>query len=85
MMIALEFLEQAKIVDCSRIMMLRAASNYTMQWPNGTAIESKSGEVMGGYSAFIPSIENAYTVGSYIVKKLVRNWDTYKSVVPQIK
>ena len=85
MMIALEFLEQANLVDCSRVMMLRAASNYTMQWPGGTAIESKAGEVMGGYSAFIPSIENAYTVGSYIVREIVRNWDIYKSASPQLK
>ena len=85
MMIALEFLEQANLVDCSRVMMLRAASNYTMQWPGGTAIESKAGEVMGGYSAFIPSIENAYTVGSHIVREIVRNWDIYKSASPQLK
>ncbi len=85
MMIALEFLEQANLVDCSRVMMLRAASNYTMQWPGGTAIESKAGEVMGGYSAFIPSIENAYTVGSHIVREIVRNWDIYKSAAPQLK
>ena len=64
-------------------MMLRAASNYTMQWPGGTAIESKSGEVMGGYSAFIPSIENAYTVGSPVVREIVKNWDTYCSTLPQ--
>ena len=67
-------------------MMLRAASNYTMQWPGGTAIvESKAGEVMGGYSAFIPSIENAYTVGNPVVREIVRNWDTYKNASPTVK
>ena len=85
MMIALKFLEQANIVDCSRVMMLRAASNYTMQWPGGTAIESKAGEVMGGYSAFIPSIENAYKVGSTVVRDIVRNWNTFKIAPPQLK
>lgn len=82
MMIALKFLEQANIVDCSKVIMLRSASNYTMQWPGGTAIESKSGEVIGGYSAFIPSIENAYKVGKTVVKEIINNWSVFKTGLP---
>lgn len=82
MMIALDFLDQAQIVDRDRVMMLRAASNYTMQWPEGTAIESKLGEVMGAYSAFIPAVENAYTVGSLIVREIVDNWAIYQTTLP---
>ena len=66
-------------------MMLRAASNYTMQWPGGTAIESKSGEVLGGYSAFIPSIENVYKVGSPVVREIVKNWHVYSNTLPRTK
>ena len=82
MMIAMEFLDQAEIVDRDRVMMLRAASNYTMQWPGVTAIESKRGESIGSYSAFIPSLESAYAVGSPVVRELSRNWDHYKTVLP---
>jgi purine nucleoside permease len=82
MMIALDFLDQAQIVDRDRVMMLRAASNYTMQWPEGTAIESKRGEVMGAYSAFIPAVENLYTVGSLIVREIVDNWAIYQTTLP---
>jgi purine nucleoside permease len=37
---------------------------------------------MGGYSAFIPSIENAYTVGSQVVRALVAGWATYRETPP---
>lgn len=83
MMIALEFLSQAEVVDRNRVLMLRAASNYTMQWPGATAIESKTGESLGGYSAFIPSIENAYAVGSPVVRALVQGWETYRLQTPE--
>jgi purine nucleoside permease len=82
MMIAMEFLDQAGIVDRDRVLMLRAASNYTMQWPGATAHESKTGESLGGYSAFIPAIENAYTVGSPVVRALVRDWESHRLSPP---
>lgn len=84
MMIALEFLDQAKIVNRDRVMMLRAASNYTMQWPGATALESKTGEQMGSYAAFIPAVENAFTAGSPVVRAIVADWDTYKDTPPSV-
>ena len=84
MMIALDFLDQAEIVDRDRVMMLHAASNYTMQWPGGTAIESKTGEVVGAYSAFIPAVENAYKIGSPVVREIVANWDKYQRTLPSV-
>ncbi|MGF1530848.1 MAG: purine nucleoside permease [Puniceicoccaceae bacterium] len=83
MMIAMEFLDQADIVDRDRVLMLRSASNYTMQWAGATAHESKVGESMGGYSAFIPAIENAYAVGSPVVRALVSDWKTYRLTPPR--
>ncbi len=85
MMIAMDFLSQAGIVDRDRVLMLRAASNYTMQWPGATAHQSKTGESLGGYSAFIPSIENAYAVGSPIVRELVAGWESYRTTPPSLK
>lgn len=84
MMIALEFLDQADIVDRDRVLMLRAASNYTMQWPGATAIESKTGESIGGYSAFTPAVENAYSVGSTVVRALVEGWEEYRLIPPEL-
>lgn len=83
MMIAMDFLHQAGIADRDRVLMLRAASNYTMQWPGATAIESKTGENLGSYSAFIPAIENAYAVGSAVVRALVAGWDRYRQEPPK--
>lgn len=81
-MTSIEFLDKADIVDRDRVMMLRTASNFTMQWPGATAIESKRGENIGTYSAFIPSVDSAYKVGSQIVRALVEGWDTYEHTLP---
>jgi purine nucleoside permease len=82
MMTAIEFLAQADIVDRDRVMMLRSASNYTMQWPGATAIQSKRGENLGSYSAFDASTINAYKTGSPIVFEISKNWDIYKTTLP---
>ncbi|MEM8867681.1 MAG: purine nucleoside permease [Verrucomicrobiota bacterium] len=85
MMIAMEFLDQADIVDRNRVMMLRAASNFTMQWPGATAIQSKRGESIGSYSAFIPSLESAYATASPVVREISSGWDVYKNTLPGTK
>lgn len=81
---ALSFLAQAGKVDLDRVMVLRTASNYTMQYEGITAAESLSGEKLKGkgYTAFIPSLEAAYRVGSKVVNTLVENWDTYEEQLP---
>ena len=35
-----------------------------------------------GYSAFIPSLDAAYGVGSTVVNELVGHWDKYGDAVP---
>lgn len=81
---ALTFLSQADKVDLDRVMVLRTASNYTMQYEGITAAESLSGEKLKGkgYTAFIPSLEAAYKVGSTVVNELTNNWDQYQSEIP---
>lgn len=76
---SLTFLSNAGKVDLDRVMVLRTASNYTMQYPGITAAESLSGEKLSskGYTAFIPSLEAAYLVGSTVVNELVDRWDEY--------
>lgn len=71
---ALENLTKAGRADINRAMVLRTASNYDMQWPGGNAAESMSGEHVGVYSAYIPSLEAAHRVGSKVVHAIVANW-----------
>ena len=81
---ALERLDAIGKVDKTRFLVLRTASNFTMQWPGITAQESLAGEKLKGkgYSAYIPSLESAYRVGSPVVKALVEHWDQYKDALP---
>ena len=74
---ALERLTEVGLVDKSRLLVLRTASNFTMQWEGGTAYESLSGEKLSGqgYSAYIPSLEAAFKVGSQVVYRLVEDWE----------
>lgn len=82
---SLTFLAQANKVQLNRVMVLRTASNYTMQYTGITAAESLSGEKLAGkgYTAFIPALEAAYVVGSTVVNEIVENWDTYQDNLPQ--
>jgi len=81
---SLERLDAVGKADKDRMIVLRTASNFTMQWPGISAYESLSGEKLTGkgYSAYIPSLESAYIVGSPIVKALVEEWDSYKHHLP---
>ncbi len=81
---ALDRLHEIGRVDKNRFLVLRTASNYTMQWPGISASESLAGEKISGkgYSAYIPSLEAAYKVGSPVVKEIVNNWNIYKNELP---
>jgi len=79
-------LDRAKRVDVKRVLVLRTASNFDQQMPGGDAAESLSGEKLGpGYSAYLPSLEAAYRVGSVVVHELVENWAVYEKTPPAAK
>ncbi len=81
---SLTFLTKAKRADAERVLVLRTASNFDMQWPGGDAAESLSGEKLGpGYSAYLPSLDAAHRVGSVVVHELIKNWATYEKSVPK--
>ena len=81
---SLTFLARAKRVDVQRVLVLRTASNFDMQWPGGDAAESLSGEKLGpGYSAYLPSLEAAHRVGSAVAHELVKNWARYENEIPK--
>ncbi len=82
---ALEFLHQAGKVDINRLMVLRTASNYTMQYPTISAVQSLTREDHGeeeGYTAYLPSLEAAYRIGKVVVDSLVQHWDRYEMQLP---
>lgn len=81
---SLTALTRAGKADVSRLLVLRTASNFDMQWPGATAIESLSGESLAkGYSAFLPSLDAAYQVGSRVVHALDLGWAHYEETPPR--
>ena len=78
---SLTFLAQSGKADLDRVLVLRTASNYTMQYEGITAAESLSGEKLSdqGYTAYIPSLNSAYLVGSTVVNEIVGNWDEFEA------
>lgn len=79
---ALTNLTKAGRADVNRVLLLRTASNYDMQPPGLTAAQSLSGEDIGHYSAYLPSLEAAHRVGSKVVHALVAGWDRYEKEIP---
>ncbi len=81
---ALTWLARAGKADVNRVLVLRTASNFDMQWPGGDAAESLSGEKLGpGYSAYLESLEAAHRVGSKVVHELVTKWARYEGEMPR--
>ena len=82
---ALSFLHESGRVDKQRVLVLRTASNFTMQYPGITAAQSLAGEKLTGkgYSAYLPALESAWIVGSKVVGEWVQNWELYQENIPQ--
>jgi len=83
---ALERLDVNGKADKDRMLVLRTASNFTMQHPKVSAYQSLAGEKLSGagYSAYIPSVEAAYNVGSPVVKALVEGWEKWEDEIPAV-
>ncbi|WP_020530454.1 purine nucleoside permease [Flexithrix dorotheae] len=80
-------LEKGGKVDSKRFLVLRTASNFTMQHEGITASQSLSGENLegGGYSAFIPSLEAAWLVGSKVIFNITDNWNSFEKGFEHLK
>ncbi|HEY0943688.1 MAG TPA: purine nucleoside permease [Opitutaceae bacterium] len=80
---SLTWLDRAGKVDVQRVLVLRTASNFDMQWPGGDAAESLSGEKLGpGYSAYFPALEAAHAVGRRVVHALLADWEKHRDELP---
>lgn len=81
--LSLSYLHDAGKVDKHRFMVLRTASNYSMQPAGLTAAENLALESTGdGYAGMQSALESAYTVGSKVVDTITSNWDVYKKQMP---
>src|SRR5262249_47179442 len=80
-LVALNYLARAGKVDKDRALVLRTASNYTVQPPGLTAAQNMAKE-NEGYSGLSASVESAYKVGSTVVNEILKGWSTYRNHPP---
>jgi len=79
-LLSLKNLASAGLVDYNRILVLRAVSNFDQQPHGMSAADSLARQRIGAYSAYLPSLEAAYTVGHTVVSELLGNWPRYAGV-----
>lgn len=82
---SLAYLHNAGLVNKQRVMILRTASNFTMQPVSLSAAENLKQESEGdGYAAMGSAIEAAYRVGVNVVDFIVKHWDKTQHKEPSI-
>ena len=84
---ALTFLSHAGRVDLARALDLRTGSDFTVPHGEGYAfwLDFLKTEATGNYAGGAEAIENAYRVGSPVVRELAQHWPRYRETVPAIK
>jgi purine nucleoside permease len=80
-LLSLKNLANAGRIDWQRILVLRTVSNYDQQPRGMSAADSLARQRIGAYSAYLPSLEAAYTVGHAVVHELLTNWPRYANAV----
>jgi len=80
---ALTFLSQAGRADIQRVLVLRTVSNYDREPPDVTVAESLKEMVSGNYSAYLPALEAAETVGDKVVSDIVGHWRDRENTIPE--
>ena len=81
---ALTFLNHAGRVDLQRVLVLRTVSNYDREAPGTTATESLKAMASGNYSAYMPALEAAQSVGDRVVRDIVEHWADRESNIPHV-
>jgi len=79
---ALTMLAGAGRADPARALDLRTGSDYSMPPPGTPPAELLKSEATGNYAAYDAAIENAYVVGSAVVRELARNWARHEAQIP---
>jgi purine nucleoside permease len=76
-LLSLKDLARTGRVDLQRVMVLRTVSNFDQQPRGMSAADSLARQRIGAYSAYLPSLEAAYTVGHVVVNELISHWPQY--------
>ena len=84
-LLSLRNLARSGRVDWNRIMVLRTVSNFDQEPRGMSAANSLARQRVGAYSAYLPSLEAAYTVGHTVVNELLTNWPQYASAKIGVK
>jgi purine nucleoside permease len=79
---ALTFLTNAERADVNRALVLRTASDYSVQPEGQTPAQFLASENGGGLTGFIESLNAAYQVASPVVNELATHWDNYADQPP---
>ncbi len=81
---ALCYLSRMGKVDYDRVLLLRAASNFTYPPPGKTVLQNLFGDAQGDahYPGYIPSLQNAQKTATTIIQKILTNWPTYRDRSP---
>jgi purine nucleoside permease len=82
-LLSLKNLAAAGRIDWQRILVLRTVSNFDQQPRGMTATESLAHQRIGTYSAYLPSLEAAYSVAHTAVNELLAHWALYSSTLPE--
>jgi purine nucleoside permease len=82
---ALTFLAHAGRADLARALDLRTGSDFSMPSKGTSAADFLKSEARGNYAAYAEAIENAYLVGSPVVRELAQHWPLYRQTVPAAK
>lgn len=75
---AIERLAAMHRVDSQRVMVLRSGSNYSMQRPGHTAVESVTMPYIGTHVA----LESAYLCGSTVLHAILNHWAQTRDHIP---
>jgi purine nucleoside permease len=81
---SLTFLAHAHKVQLPRVLVLRTASDYSLPAKGQTAAQLLAQEAAedAALSAYMPSLEAAYRVGSVVVNELAGHWERYGDAMP---
>jgi len=84
---SLTALSRAHRVRLDRVLVLRTGSDYTVPASGQTVARLLASEAQedAALSAYVPSLEAAYRVGSTVVNEIVRNWARYAEHTPAVK
>lgn len=81
---SLTALARTKRVQVDRVLVLRTGSDFTVPAKGQTAAQLLASEASedASLSAFVPSLEAAYKVGSPVVNEIVSHWYKYRDRKP---